>query len=147
VISPDLELARLGGGPPPERPGRLEPDTLVAGCPPGSEAVLGRIRDVMAVVLAHQEGEWPDLERWKEELPAWFVDACVDDRVQQTCAVDRWSLRAWLHWLKPENRRWYWWDASVEPDGKLVVTVLIRERPYLRGALEWLVKSAGGTPE
>jgi hypothetical protein len=71
------------------------------------------------------------------ELPDWFVERCIDDRHIQTCEVRRWSLRAWRYWLDPENRRWWWWEAAVEGD-RIRLTVLVRAKPYLRGALDWL---------
>ena len=98
----------------------------------------------MVAVLEHSSGEWPSLERWKGILPAWFAGACLDDALVQSCILDRWSLRGWLHWFRPENRKWFWWGAGVQGD-KAVVTVLVPERPYLRGALDWLLKTAGAT--
>ena len=96
----------------------------------------------MEVVLAHQTGSWPDLDEWLAILPLWFTRACVDDRHIQTCAVTVWSVRAWLHWLRPENRRWYWWGAEASGD-TLEVRVAVVSRPYLRGALEWALTCAG----
>ncbi len=148
MISPELELARLRGrGPTEAVPAGAELDSVIlASSPPGPDVALARCQAVMEPILEHQAGAWPDLDEWKSLLPAWFVEACVDDRYIQTCVVDRWSLRAWLHWVRPENRRWYWWDAEVEPPDGLKVTVLVRERPYLRGALDWLLKAASDTP-
>lgn len=131
------ELTRVRAGEPGSPPGEF--DRVAA---PGAD--LDRAREVMVLVLEHSTGEWPSLERWMEVLPAWFVDACLDDALVQSCILDRWSLRGWLHWLRPENRKWYWWGARVEGE-QAVVTVLVPERPYLRGALDWLLKTAGAT--
>lgn len=131
------ELTRVREGEPGSAPG--DHDALLA---PGAD--LGRARQVMVAVLEHSGGEWPSLERWKQILPAWFVEACLDDALVQSCSLDRWSLRGWLHWFRPENRGWYWWGASTEGRG-LLVTVLVPLRPYRRGALDWLLKTAGAS--
>ena len=120
-------------------PGEL--DGLSAGCAAECEAALRRVKEVLQVVLSRSEAEWPDLDEWKRVLPSWFVDSCVDDVQLRDCVIDRWSLRAWLHWFQPGVRKWRWWDAEVR-DGRLEVQVVVLERPYLRGALEWLLKVA-----
>jgi hypothetical protein len=125
-----------------EPPGELDQLDLRAADP---GRALERVREVLDVVLAHGDGAWPDLDEWKRLLPRWFVDACVDDREIQNCVLDRWSLRAWLHWLQPSERKWRWWDASVGPDGALTLRLLVQERPYLRGSLDWLLKTAGAS--
>ncbi len=126
----------IGGQAPPG-----ETDTVEA---PGDEVALSRAREVLAAVLTRVEadGEWPGVEEWRQLLPAWFTDACVDDAAVRDCVLDRWSLRAWTYWFRPDLRKWRWWDARTE-DGRVVVTLLVLERPYLRGALEWLLKVAG----
>lgn len=119
-------------------PGEI--DTLEA---PGGERTLGRTREVLEPVLevAAGGGEWPGAEEWKSLLPVWFVSACVDDTQVRDCVLDKWSLRAWTYWFQAGLRKWRWWDALVEED-RLVVSVLVLQRPYLRGALEWLLKVA-----
>lgn len=92
---------------------------------PGGDPELALAREALAAQL---EGD---------ELPGWFVERCIDDRDIKTCEVRRWSLRAWRYWLDPENRRWWWWDAHAG-EGGIEVAVLVREKPYLRGALDWL---------
>jgi hypothetical protein len=94
------------------------------------------------VVLEPSQGEWPDLDRWRSLLPDWFVALCVEDAEVRDCVVDRWSLRAWVYWFKPDLRHWRWWSATPEGD-ELKVTILVLQRPYLRGALEWLLTVAG----
>ena len=110
----------------------------------GGEAALDRTSAVLAAVLqrAAAGGEWPDTDEWKRLLPAWFTAACIDDAEVRDCVLDRWSLRAWTYWFQPDLRRWRWWDAQVEGD-RVTVTLLVLGRPYLRGALEWLLKVAG----
>lgn len=121
------ELARLTAPPRDEAPPLgFEIDQLTY---PGGEAVLARAREVMAAVLRGAE------------LPAWFIDLCVDDTRVQSCTLDRWSLRAWRFWLQPENRRWWWWAAECVGE-EVRLAVLVRGRPYLRGSLDWLFKAS-----
>ena len=93
------------------------------------------------MVLERSQGEWPDLDQWRSLLPDWFLAACVEDAEVRDCVVDRWSLRAWIYWFKPELRQWRWWSAAPVGD-HLEVTILVLQRPYLRGALEWLLTVA-----
>jgi hypothetical protein len=113
------------GGGEPVPPG-FEVDELTF---PGGPDALARAREVMTAVLTDQA------------LPGWFVAQCFDDTQIQTCTLDRWSLRAWRFWLAPENRRWWWW-AAEPADGQIRFTALVRARPYLRGSLDWLFKTA-----
>jgi hypothetical protein len=122
-----------------EAPGEL--DTLEVECPRGAEAALDRVREVLEIVLRRATGEWPELAEWRRALPAWFVATCVDDAYVVECVLDRWSLRAWVYWFQPHLRHWRWWDAEAS-DRTLRVRILVLARPYLRGALEWLLKVA-----
>ena len=137
-MTPAEELRHIREGAAGEAPpGEL--DTLEA---PGDEAALARAREVLEAVAARApDGEWPGVDEWRSLLPAWFVAACVDDAEVRDCVLDRWSLRAWTYWFQPGLRHWRWWDARVE-DGRMVVELLVVQRPYLRGALEWLLKVA-----
>jgi hypothetical protein len=133
----ELRHIREGAAPGEASPGRL--DTLEA---PGDEATLARTREVLeAVVGRGSDGEWPGAGEWRTLLPAWFVDACVDDAEVGDCVLDRWSLRAWTYWFQPGLRHWRWWDARVQ-DGRVVVELLALQPAYLRGSLEWLLRVA-----
>jgi hypothetical protein len=144
ALAPVEELRRLREGPPEGLP-PTETDVLEHDCPRGADRALEQVREVLAAVLVHAQGEWPGLEAWKRQLPAWFVAACVDAAEVRDCVLDRWSLRAWIYWFQPELRKWRWWDGRPEAD-RLRVTILVLERPYLRGALEWLLKAAALSP-
>ncbi len=121
----ELCHVRGEGGADPVPPG-FELDELTF---PGGPEALARAREVMSAVLSGQP------------LPGWFVEQCVDDSAIQTCNLERWSLRAWKFWLSPENRRWWWWSA--EPAGvQIRFTALVRAKPYLRGSIDWLWKTA-----
>ena len=119
-------------------PGELE--SLAVECA-DCEAALRRVRGVLEAVLARSEAAWPGVEEWKGILPSWFAERCVDDAELRDCVVDKWSLRAWVYWFQPGLRKWRWWDAT-SGDGRLEVRIAVLERPYLRGALEWLLKVA-----
>jgi hypothetical protein len=137
-LSEELRHIREGAGA-AAPPGEV--DTLeAAGGAPG----LARAREVMEVVVgrAAAGGDWPGVAEWRTLLPAWFVEACVDDAEVRDCVLDRWSLRAWTYWFQPDLRKWRWWDARADGD-RVAVSVLVLQRPYLRGALEWLLKVAG----
>jgi hypothetical protein len=141
-VTPTEELRHLRAGA-RRRPPPGDADSIEA---PGGERALARVREVLEPVLvqAAAGGEWPGVSEWKTLLPDWFVDACVDDAEIRDCVLDKWSLRAWVYWFQPDLRQWRWWDARVEDD-RLMLTVLVQQRPYLRGALEWLLKVAGAS--
>lgn len=138
-MTPAEELRRVREGADSQVP-PADTDMLEA---PGDEATLGRVRAVLEIVLARagEAGEWPGVDEWRRLLPAWFTAASVDDAEVRDCVLDRWSLRAWTYWFQPDLRKWRWWDARVA-DGRVLVTLLVLQRPYLRGALEWLLKVA-----
>jgi len=139
AVTPAEELERLrsdAGAVLP--PAGADTDTLEAA---GGAPALERARQVLEMVLARAAagGEWPSVEEWRLSLPQWFTAACVDDAEVRDCVLDRWSLRAWTYWFRPDLRKWRWWDARADDD-RLQVTLVVLQRPYLRGALEWLLK-------
>ena len=141
ALNPQEELRHLREGVDGAAvPAGFQLDRLDLGASNPAVALAGA-REVMEAVLARSDGPWPPLAEWQWVLPDWFVERCVDDSAIQTCTLDRWSLRAWLYWLEPSNRRWWWWDATARPKAVRVL-VVYREKPYLRGALEWLFKAA-----
>ena len=137
-MTPAEELRHIREGAGREAPpGELE--VLEA---PGDGAALARAREVLEAVVGREPGgEWPSAGEWRTLLPEWFVAACVDDAAVRDCVLDKWSLRAWTYWFQPDHRQWRWWDARVT-DGRIVVELLVLQRPYLRGALEWLLQVA-----
>ena len=142
-MDPEEELSHLVTSSWPELLPAGAGDRFRVACDGDAVAVLAHCREVLALILERSAGEWPSLEAWSGILPAWFTTACLDDSEVQNCVLDRWSLRGWLHWLRPENRRWFWWSAEVGAGQELTLTVLVPERPYLRGALDWLLTAAG----
>jgi len=117
--------------------------TVVALFPGGAAEGWGRVREVLDLVLAPPQ-PWPSLEEWARILPAWFVSRCTDDVRVQNCVIDKWSLRAWVWWFQPEQRRWTVAEARVD-GGRLELDLEpTGQGSLLLGALEWLVKCAGG---
>ncbi|HEY0240711.1 MAG TPA: hypothetical protein VGC37_18940, partial [Friedmanniella sp.] len=122
--------------------------------------VLARSREVMRVVLETSDTPWPTAARWTELLPEWFVRECAPDDpaaeqtwLEQWRGLDaagrsraeqqkRWTLESWLSWLEPDEREWFWWDASVaDSEGAVVVDVPGWPAPF--GALGWLLRASG----
>jgi hypothetical protein len=142
-LTPAEELRLVRGGGPPEAAG-ADLDTVRSDCAGDPERAAARVREVLGAVFERALAagdDWPGPEEWRNALPDWFVAACVDDLELRDCVIDRWSLRAWTYWFQPDLRKWRWWDASAG-DGCLAVRVLVLDRPYLRGSLEWLLKVA-----
>ena len=136
------ELRRLLEGPAPgERP-PAEPVTVRAACPAGVDEVLERTRGVLRHV-ADPPRPWPDTDGWRAILPRWFTDACSDDERVTSCVLDRWSLRAWIWWFQPDQRRWLWWDAETAGDELRIRLVPTGTGSLLLGSIEWLLKVAG----
>ncbi len=136
------ERERLERGPDPQEPAPEGTVTLTYAAPEGPHTVLDRVRDALLAVIP-APNPWPSLEEWRQRLPAWFVEACSDDVAISTCVVDKWSLRAWVWWFQPEQRRWTWWDGQAG-DGQVVLQVSPTDAgSLLLGALEWLLEAAG----
>lgn len=139
------EAERIEGGP---AAGEAPPEGAASHsytCPAGAAPVLERVREVLSRVVPPPR-PWPALDEWRERLPAWFVNACSDDVKISTCVVDRWSLRAWIWWFQPEQRRWTWWDGVAEGDRLTVTVVPTGTGSLLLGALDWLLEAAGAEP-
>lgn len=136
------ELDRLRGGTDEQSPpaGLV---TIVATCPPGATAAVAqRVREVLEPLLEAPR-PWPPPNGWRERLPGWFVDATSDDERVTTCVVDKWSLRAFVWWFQPEQRRWHWWDAKIDGERLRIRVAPTGAGSLLLGSLEFLLKAAG----
>lgn len=118
-------------------------ERLTAACPGSAEPVRGRVAEVLDIVFEPREA-WPSLDQWRRLLPAWFVEACSDDVTVVNCVIDRWSLRAWIYWFQPDQRRWTLRGLVAEQDRLLIEIEPTGQGSLLLGSLEWLVKVAGG---
>lgn len=162
MISPE-ELRHLDSGPSHgERPGGAGTVEIVAICAGNAEQVLSRCREVLRIVIVHQDRQWPALEEWKRLLPEWFVHASAKSQSEEererwlqwwrglppnerAQASDRqpWSLSDWLFWFQHDDRSWFWWDSIVEDQKTARVSVEVSGWPVALGSLEWLLRAAG----
>ena len=139
----NAEQERLDAGPKPQERTPAAPVTVTATAQQ-PDAVLARVRDVLRPVLG-APSPWPSTDGWRELLPAWFTAACSDDERVTTCVLDRWSLRAWIWWFQPDQRRWLWWDAEIDGETLRIRVVPTGAGSLLLGSLEWLLEVAGAT--
>lgn len=142
LATPELERLRRGAGEAPAPPDLV---SVTATCPSGSAGdVLQRVRAVLEPI-AEAPKPWPSPDEWRQRLPQWFVEATSDDERVTTCVVDKWSLRAWIWWFQPDQRRWLWWDAAVDGDRLRIRLAPTGTGSLLLGALDFLLKAAGAT--
>jgi len=130
-------------------------------CPEGAASCLARMREVLDCI-DRLRGVWPPLDRWRRELPAWFVGACADPltREQAQAWVERWremspaeqvhaeetrawSLPNWLYWMEPDQSVWRLAQAIHRSDTELEVDVAVDGRPVALGAFYWLARASG----
>jgi hypothetical protein len=126
-------------------------------------AVIRRATDVLRVVLERSDQPWPSLDAWRRALPAWFVAGCapgttaqeqdawvarwraLDPVARASAEAERgWTLEAWLSWLEPAQRSWFWWGAELRGD-RVEVLIDVDSWPYPDGALRWLLHVAGAS--
>lgn len=123
-------------------------ETLVAHYPDEGavEPARERVREVLDIVFRPRPA-WPSLDEWRELLPPWFVDSCSDDVRVINCVIDKWSLRAWIYWFQPDQRRWTLTDVRAE-DARLFIDIEpTGQGSLLLGSLEWLITVTGGRLE
>jgi hypothetical protein len=150
------EVERLLSGPiPSEQPEGLLAQ-LVVHCSEEARTVLDRVREVLVLVLSHPDPAAYSVEHWRSQLPVWFVRKCAPEITQEEAERRRhlpfeqrvslaqhWSLGAWLHWFRPNERPWKWWDADITSPDFLRIRLVVPGFPFASGALEWLLLSAG----
>jgi len=159
----DDEVRHLKEGPSSgERPGGIGIQQVLVRCPGNAPLVLARCREVLAAVFERQGArDWLPPETWKAVVPEWFVKQCAreptkeeeEERLKkwESMTVEEkwqegegtWSLEAFLHWFRPSERYWYWWDAAVEDPDTLRVSLEIEDWPVPWAALRWLFRAAG----
>lgn len=154
------ELRRLGSGPSEAEEPRGLLIKVEAECD-DPNAVLARAGEVLGAVLRTSSAGWPADEAWPSLLPAWFVERCAPEKAAAEYEAEMaewrklshaeqvrwelekpWSLLNWLHWFKPEERQWAWWDATTDSQF-FVVEVVTQGEPLLWGNLQWLLRVAG----
>ncbi len=161
---PPVEQQHLLNGPADgEKPGGGGLVEVTFGSRVAAVDVVSRAKEVLLVVVSmNAEGSTPASRR--DQLPAWFVDACapepspeeaeawlvwwrgLDPETRRRAALDKpWSLADWEYWLQPEERQWYWWDAVTHGEHSATVSVEVLGWPAPLGALGWLLRAAGAT--
>lgn len=132
---------------------------------PSASVVLERARTVMRLLDQATLNGWPENETINifDELPSYFTSACAPERTQEEIEEDSriyklmsneekikdsrteiWTLNAWLFWLRPEDRPWYWWDSKIDEEQNIVIiSVVVDGWPYASGALRWLLRGCG----
>lgn len=95
-------------------------------------------------------------------LPEWFVLACadaetdderaawlqwwrsLDDDARARAALERpWSVDDWLHWMRPDERHWFWWESRIGASDAGLVLVRVDDWPVAIGSLLWLLRASG----
>jgi hypothetical protein len=157
------ELRRLRKGPAAHEPiPGIGTVSFSVSCDKNSQEVLDRVVSVLEIVCAESEKGWSDTADWRTLLPRQFVDSCApemtsleaqqwlqgwrslsqaereaDDRIR------KWSLSNWIYWLKPSERLWQWWDASVVDSSHIIVRIAVYSWPFGCGAIGWLFRGSG----
>lgn len=161
LLIPPEELRHLVEGPrQAEVPGGVGLLEVRVSAPGAAAEVIARATAVLRVVVSMSPDDFRG--SWAKRLPRWFVDGCSPERTGEAdeawlswwrglepeartlAARERpWALADWMHWMHPEERQWFWWDACVENAGSAVVLLEIPGWPPAIGALEWLLRVAG----
>jgi hypothetical protein len=154
------ELERVQWGPEPGQPvGGIGSVRIVARAPGQAEEVLYKAKEAMAVVASVNGDTWPSIEKWRELLPKWFVEACppepskeqigkflLKSPEERRAEADMFTdLGSWLYWFQPENRYWFWWDGAVADEDTIIVAIEVTEWPFPWEALRWLLRAAGAS--
>jgi hypothetical protein len=157
------ELVRLREGPPPNEDLRgFLSVPFTARCYGDAQEVLGRIKEVLEIVLQKSLDSWPSDEDWRSLLPRWFVERCAEERSREEIArsLERWrqlpreeqvraieehvwSVSDWVYGFRPDQRHWYWWDSVVEDPKTFTVVIAVEGWPFAWGTLKWLLRTAG----
>jgi len=125
--------------------------------------VLTRVTEALQRVIETSQREELSNAEWARILPAWLVESFAPERSQEeaeawlrwwrqlppreqarAAAEDRWSLENWLYWFRPEQRSWRWWTGQIMNPDSLEIVVETEGLPVASGALEWLIRAAGG---
>lgn len=154
------ELERIKWGPEPgQQVGGLGSVRVIARCPGNSNQVLGRAKEVLEVVCSAEPPSFVCPSDWSHVLPTWMTDQFHPEPSEEELTDylslpyeerlreenNSWTLAGWIHWFKPENRYWSWWDAVALDADTLVVAIEVMEWPFPWGALKWLLRAAGAT--
>jgi hypothetical protein len=145
------EISRLREGAKESLPAGKILATFVAPCNGDAPRILDRCKQVLRVVLQASAEDWPSTDAWRSRLPEWFVEVCSEEISQaeaerrlrlslkeRISLSQRWTVSAFVHWFRPEERYWYWWDAEVKDTNTIHIKVIAQDEPFPWGSLDWL---------
>ena len=157
----EIDRVKEGAGNSNKQFGMLKVD-FVVDCNGNAGEVLARAKEVLLSVLQTTVGGWPELQQWKVVIPNWFFNTfsieMTDEEalewlegwramsLKQRIVAEQekgWSFSNWIGWFSPNERCWYWWDASIKNANTISVTVLSKGSPSSYGALRWLFVACG----
>ena len=137
---------------------------IEAVCEQDANLVLGRVREVLKILVSQDPNKWPTNDQWRSLLPEWFVQACAEEPtkeeteawlaewrklgpIQQAEAIEnvRWSMEQFVYWFQPSERQWWWWAAEIQDIHRLRIILLGEERNPAHEVLNWLLKAAGAS--
>jgi len=164
-MTTEQEIRHIEHGAPPEaKPTKLGTVRFEVDCYGNAASVLRRCKEVLRAIDGNSGSIWPTVDEWRQILPEWFVVMCAKELSQeeneqwldwwrklrpeeqtQVEAKKKWSLAGWIYWFKPEHRQWYWWDAEVKSENRIVIAVEVGEWPFPWGSLRWFFIAAGAT--
>ena len=159
------EIARIASPPGThEKPDGIGSVRFIVHCPRNSWEVLERAKEVLFTVdkASIEKGTWPSFHEWTFILPDVFVSSFATERSAKEDAEwlehwqgltsdeqgkeeerRQWTLSSWLYWMEPENRFWFWWDATEYGSEEIAVAVIVNEWPFPWGSLRWMFKACG----
>ena len=163
TLSHERERKRLQNGPGDDRPAGVGTVVFDVSCTRVDAAtVLQRGKAVLEIVGAFTSDAWPSKNEWRDLLPDWFVAACAPEMTPEQADQwlkrwevmspeereeeernQQWSLADWLHWMKPTERKWLWWDSEVIEPTLARVALEVESWPFPWGAFKWLMQAAG----
>jgi len=114
---------------------------------------LSRVRDALRIVI--ESG--PESHGTAAKLPDWFLAACAPEPTVEEAdnalaawrddpighADDPWTAMNWLYCFEPDERSWWWWDATAIGEDGLAISVVVEGHPFGADDLRWLLIAAG----
>ncbi len=159
------EMRRIVSGPREgERPGGVGLVEFTVHTDASAIDLIEKSRAVLRATLAMTLENMRSSASWPAHLPAWFIEACAPEQSREeseawlawwrglessararAASEKPWTLAEWLHWMEPDQRQWFWWDARTHGSSSASVFVEVPGWPSAMGALEWLLRAAGAT--
>lgn len=132
--------------------------TFIVKCDGNSFKILSKCKEVLKIVLEHNENLQLPLDEWRKLLPEWFIKKCskeltkeeIDEYIKlpieerdKIAEGSGWCLSDWLYWFEPDQREWYWWSSKIVDNTTIKLVVAVEGWPFPWGALEWLCIACG----